>query len=58
MNSPIKVKVENNDTGGCLFVIFFVLIIILYQLVAIKEVVLNEAREKQHENVTQEEVQE
>lgn len=34
-NHTLRVHVENNDNEGCLFLIFLVLIIILYQLCAI-----------------------
>ena len=34
-NDVVRVKVENNDNEGCLFMIFFVLLLIFYQLCAI-----------------------
>ena len=34
-NDVVRVKVENNDNEGCLFMIFLVLVFIFYQLCAI-----------------------
>ena len=34
-NEVVRVKVVNNDSGGCLLVILFVLLLIFYQLCAI-----------------------
>lgn len=34
-NDVVRVKVVNDDSGGCLLVILLVLVVILYQLCAI-----------------------